>query len=68
MTKCGSKKIFNTEETDLVKEFKDLQNINNMNTALQEASNISYAKGSMVFDTRLQRVLDIEKEIEMMFK
>lgn len=42
--------LYNEEKSDVIKWFDDYRNPNNMNTALQEADNISYQKGNLEND------------------
>lgn len=42
--------IYNEEKSDIIKWFDEYRDPNNMNTALQEADNISYQKGNLEND------------------
>lgn len=68
LKKCGTKPIFGAAKNDLVREYVELKDINNTNTALQESTNISYAKGNIHYDTRNGLISSLEEEIEGMFK
>ncbi|AVR55688.1 ribonucleotide reductase small subunit [Campylobacter phage CP39] len=54
LKKCGFQPIWNAQKTDLVKEFQEIKNISSENQMLQEVDSITYSKGVMKKDTKLE--------------
>ena len=66
LKKCGFQPIWNAPKTDLVKEFQEIKNISSENQMLQEVDSITYSKGVMKKDTKLEVYNDeiLENELE----